>query len=473
MSESLYPAAPILLVDDEPAWLHGLSLILERSAGASNLRTCGDSRQVMDILRRQRVSLILLDLTMPHLSGETLLVEILRDFPEIPVIINSGRNQADIAVRCMKAGAFDYFVKSVEEERLVAGVRRALAMSALRRENQALKNRVLHERLEHPEAFSAIRTCSREMQALFRYIEAVAGSSEPVLITGESGVGKELAARAVHQIGRPKGPWIALNAAGLDDNVFADTLFGHTRGAFTGADRPRPGMIEEAAAGTLFLDEIGDLPPASQVKLLRLLQEGEFLPLGSDRPRRSEARIVVATNQDLGALQAAGRFRKDLFYRLCAHQVQLPPLRERSDDIPLLLDHFLEEAAQALGRRKPTPPPELAVLLATYFFPGNLRELRAMVFDAVSTHRGGILSMDAFKKNISTTPASAPGESVARGTTSLDFGERMPTLEEAGRMLVSEAMRRARGNQTLAASLLGISRPALSKRLKKAAGETP
>jgi DNA-binding NtrC family response regulator len=426
----------------------------------------------MGLLRAQPVDLAILDLTMPHISGEQLLAMIVEVDPSIPVIILSGLNQIDTAVRCTKAGAFDYFVKTVEEDRLIAGVLRALRLRDLERENRQLSSHVLHGKLTRPEAFATIVSDDPQVLAVFRYIEAIAPGRQPVLITGESGTGKELLARAVHQVGRPDGPWVAVNAAGLDDNVFSDTLFGHLRGAFTGADQARAGMIEQAAGGTLFLDEIGDLSQSSQIKLLRLLQEDEYLPLGSDKPKKSRARIVVASNQDLKHKLAEGNFRKDLFYRLQSHQAHLPPLRQRPNDIPLLLDHYLKQAAQELGRKVPTPPDELTVLLGTYHFPGNIRELRGMAFEAVSLHQAGKLSMDAFKKAIghgAGEPAARFAATVAGDNAPplLSFCERLPTLEEAANLLIDEALRRARNNQTIAAGLLGITRPALSKRLKK------
>ncbi len=467
MNSSLYPHFGVLLVDDEPAWLRSLSLTLERSAGIANILTCQDSRLVMDLLEEHEIGLILLDLTMPHITGDELLGMIAERHPEIAVIIISGMNQIESAVNCMKLGAFDYFVKTVEEDRLISGVLRAIRMLELERQNREMSSRMLSGELRHPEAFSGIVTTDRAMHAIFSYIEAVALSSEPLLIIGESGVGKELIAKAAHTLSRCPGQLVAVNVAGLDDNVFADTLFGHTRGAFTGADQARRGMIEEAADGTLFLDEIGDLSIQSQVKLLRLLQEGEYFPLGSDRPKRLKARVIVATHQDLELKQAAGTFRRDLYYRLCIHLVQVPPLRERKGDLPLLLDHFLEEAARALGKKKPTPPRELADLLATYAFPGNIRELKAMIYNAVSIHRDRVLSMEAFLKTIGKTEDKTSNSGGPPPEHNLYSGlERLPTFGEAAELLVEEAMKRANSNQTIAARLLGISQPALSKRLK-------
>ena len=338
----------------------------------------------MGILGARDVGIVLLDLTMPGLSGEDLLARITEEHPGVIVIVISGMNQLETAVSCMRAGAFDYFVKTSEEDRIVSGVLRAVRMFELQQENREMSMRLLSGTLQHPRAFDDIITADHAMHAIFSYIEAVAKSTEPLLISGESGVGKEFIAKAAHNLSNCRGPLVAVNVAGLDDTVFADTLFGHVRGAFTGADQTRRGMIEEATDGTLFLDEIGDLSIASQVKLLRLLQEGEYFPLGSDRPKRLKARVIFATHQDLAVKQGTGAFRRDLYDRLCTHHVQVPSLRDRKGDLPLLLDHFLSEAARALDKKKPTPPKELVQLLATYDFPGNIRELKAMVFNAVS-----------------------------------------------------------------------------------------
>ncbi len=467
MTEALYPAFGILLVDDEPAWLRSVALTLERSAGISNIRSCQDSRQVMGLLAEGGVGLVLLDLTMPYLSGEELLGMIAEQYPEVTCIVISGLNQVETAVKCIKLGAFDYFVKTVEEDRLVGGVLRAIRMQQLEQENREVSNRLISGGLRHPEAFSGLVTADPGMLARFAYVEAVAKSPQPLLITGESGTGKELLAKAAHRLSGCKGPLVAVNVAGLDDTIFSDTLFGHLRGAYTGAEQPRKGMIEEAADGTLFLDEIGDLGIPSQVKLLRLLQEGEYFPLGSDRPKRLRARVVVATHANLAAREAAGQFRRDLYYRLRTHQLQLPPLRERRCDIPLLLEHFLAEAAQTLGKKKPTPPRELAQLLATYSFPGNVRELKALVYDAVSLHSSGVLSMDSFVTAIGADTGTVQPLEDGERRNPFACCQQLPTFSEAAELLVAEALARSNNNQTIAARMLGISQPALSKRLRQ------
>lgn len=469
MNESTYPSFGVLLVDDEAPWLRSLSMTLEGPGGISNIIQCRDSRQVMAILDGQDVGLILLDLTMPHLSGEELLERIAEEHPAITVIVLSGMNQLETAVRCMRLGAFDYLVKTVEEDRIIDSVRRAIRMQELQRENREMRRRFLNDRLECPEAFAGIVTGNKAMRSIFQYIEAVAKSTQPILITGESGAGKELVARAVHTLSRSRGPLVSVNVAGLDDNVFTDTLFGHTRGAFTGAEEARRGMVEQAAEGTLFLDEIGDLSLSSQVKLLRLLQEGEYYPLGSDQPKQLKARIVVATHQDLAAKRSAGEFRKDLYYRLRAHHVHIPPLRERRDDLPLLLDYFLDEAAEALGKKKPAYPKELLTLLANYSFPGNLRELRSMVYDAMSVHTTRMLSMNTFIRAMEVQgeePRQSGVDAAGEQNVFAACGE-LPSLMEAVDQLIAETMRRAANNQTIASRMLGISQPALSKRLKQ------
>jgi len=469
MKRNLYPSFSVLLVDDEMPWLRSLSMALNGEGGITNIIQCQDSRQVLDILGRQNVGLVLLDLTMPHLSGEELLVRISELFPSVLVIIITGLNQVDGAVRCMKLRAFDYYVKTTEKNRIVTGILHAIRIIELQRESREVSSRLLSDRLETPETFADIITVSKKMFAIFQYIEAIAVSKQPVLITGESGVGKELIAKALHKAGPRDQAMISVNIAGLDDNMFSDTLFGHARGAFTGAEEVRRGLVEQAGEGILFLDEIGNLNPASQVKLLRILQDGEYYPVGSDHLKCSKARIVVATNQDLLHKQQLGQFRKDLYYRLQTHHILIPPLRERKEDIPSLVGHFVEQAAQEFGREKPEIPKQIPILLSQYDFPGNVRELRSMIFDEVSRNRTA-LSADAIKNIIGNRQAveSVTSSDEDRDALFRSFlaAQRLPTYAEMEEILTDAALHRTEGNQTLAARMLGISQPGLSKRLR-------
>lgn len=471
MNERLYPPDPILIIDDEEAILLSVDTILQL-AGMNNVRTCSDSRQAMAIIGQRPPSVILLDLNMPHVNGEAILDQITGQYANIPIIIITGRIDAQTAVLCMKSGAFDYIVKPVDENRLVASVKKSLQYSELHQENLALKEQLLQNRLNNPEAFADLLTESPKMMSLFSYVESLANSSEPVLIRGETGTGKELIAKAIHTVSGRSGEFVAVNVAGLDDNVFSDTLFGHVKGAFTGADSDRPGLIERAADGTLFLDEIGDLPHTSQVKLLRLLQEREYMQIGRDTTRLSRARIITSTHVDLWELQQKELFRQDLHYRLRTHRIILPPLRERREDIGLLIDHFAQCAAQALKKAKPRIPKELLNLLESYHFPGNIRELQAMVFDAIAQHKNGILPLTVFRTHIGMVRQSENKGHANSGGVPFVFADPLPTIKQATRMLVEEAMQRAGSNQSAAAAMLGITQQALSNRLKKIAKES-
>jgi DNA-binding NtrC family response regulator len=455
------------MVDDEAEALDSFETAL-LLASINNIIRCQDSRDVMPLLPNQEIEVMLLDLSMPHISGEELLSFVTKDFPEIPVIVITGSNDVETAVACMKSGAFDYMVKPVEKSRLISGVKRAIELRELQRENRLLKARVLSGAMDHPEAFSEIITDSEAMRSIFQYIEAISNTSQPVLITGETGVGKELVARAIHKLSNRKGDFVPVNVAGLDDNIFADTLFGHKKGAFTGADQPRSGMIEQASGGTLFLDEIGDLSPASQVKLLRLLQDGEFFPLGSDIVKYSDARVVVATNQNLQALQESGKFRKDLYYRLRAHHIHIPSLRDRYEDLPVLVSHFLEKASKTLGKEKPAPPEELPSLLATYPFPGNVRELESMIFDVVTSAKSEKLSLEPFRSYIRQDESVAKVEATGQPDVASTLKEKIETVSQmTEKQMIIDALNKTNHNRTKAAKLLGISRRTLQNKIKE------
>ena len=364
--------------------------------------------------------------------------------------------------------------KSADDSRTLTAVRNRFQFRTIRSEENIFPKQPLLPLgpLEHPEAFAAIVTQNDEMRLIFQYVEAIAPTCLPVLVTGETGVGKELIAQATHNLSRREGKLVSVNVAGVDDNLFSDTLFGHKQGGFTGADRDRPGLIEQATGGTLFLDEIGDLSLVSQVKLLRLLQEGKYYPIGADSAKLTDARFIVATNQDLNLMQQKGQFRKDLYYRLRAHNVHVPPLRDRREDIPLLVAHFLERAAAMLGKKRPTPPRELLPLLENYPFAGNIRELEGVIVDLVSRHRSGVLSIAPIRAKLSTSPEELSNEaeeyhSHSPSDRKLLFNDQLPTLKETEKLVIAEALKRCHGIQTLAAQMLGMSRRALNNRLSR------
>ena len=454
----------VLLVDDEPSALRGYETQL-LGDGITNVLTCTSGHEALLLLESHSVSALLLDLRLPGMSGRELLCKVAGRWPHIPVVVITGVDDVETAVGCMKDGAFEYLGKPVDPGRLLASLKNAREFFELRRENLLLRDSLVRGGLRHPEAFAEIVTGDAGMQALLRYAEAIAETSKPVLIRGETGVGKELVARAIHRLSGRKGELVAVNLAGLDDNLFADTLFGHARGAYTGAESVRKGLVDKARDGSLFLDEIGDLSVASQIKLLRLVQEEEYFPLGSDVPAKSSARLIVATNRDLDKLLAEEAFRSDLYYRLLLHHLEIPPLRKRKQDIPLLVSYFLETGARELGRPATAVPPGLIDLLAGYDFPGNVRELRSLLLDALSRAEGGELSLEAFRNipGFSGPPASPSRDasSLAALYTSLD---RLPTVRDAESMLIAAALKRAGGNRTLAARLLGISRQTLHRR---------
>ncbi|WP_291320104.1 sigma-54 dependent transcriptional regulator, partial [Desulfonatronospira sp.] len=318
----------IIIVDDEQHLLDSLALTL-RSKGYEHVFTCTQGSEVLSLLNEQRCQVVLLDLFLPDLSGEEVLSRICTEHPYASVIIITGNNEVETAVRCIQAGALDYLVKPVEQKRLVTSVDRALKHSAILLENRRLRSRLLHQEVQNPQAFEHILTRCPQMQSIFNYLEVIAPARDPVLITGETGTGKDLLARSLHLASRRNGRFLQVNTAGLDEQMFADTLFGHVRGAFTDARQSREGLVEQSRGGTLFLDEIGDLPHGSQVKLLHLIQNQEYFPLGADQPKKADVRIAAVTNRNLETRIQEGHFRKDLYYRLSTYHVHLPPLRER------------------------------------------------------------------------------------------------------------------------------------------------
>ncbi len=471
MIDSLHPDLPILIVDDEPDVVKTVARTLQIN-GYTNFICLSDSREVLQTIEEKGVSLVLLDITMPHKGGDELLVEISEKHPLLPVIMATARDSVELVVHCMKKGAYDYINKPLSTARLLTAIHGALELRVVRLENKALRNKEQKGRVKNPEIFKRIITQDPNVKKLYRYIESIASSSQVVMVSGETGVGKELISRAIHDASGRKGNFVAVNIAGVDDEVFADTLFGHVKGAYTGANSSRAGQIKKATGGTLFLDEIGDLRLESQVKLLRLLQERVYFTLGGDNELMSDARILVATNRNLDEKVERGEFRKDLYYRLFAHHVALPPLRERFGDLPLLVEHFVRKAAKELGTMVLQVPEQLYPYLRNFSFPGNIRELQFLIFDAVSRQNGTSLGLDTVKSILEKSPANHREKSMGEDSIQVAFGSSLPTMTEVRHQLIKEALVRSEGNISLAAKLIGITRQSLSQFLKRHKIET-
>ena len=459
-----YSPPTILIVDDDEAIRKSFTCFFE-DCGYQILEAC-NGREGLVSFKHHHPDLVFTDLLMPEMSGLELLTELKELSPGTPVIVISGIGVVADAIKAVKLGAWDFITKpvySLTELEIVA--KRALETVELRHEVSSLKKQILTGQLANQGAFAKIITQDDGMRRIFHYIEAIAPTSQPVLITGHTGTGKELIAQSLHDVSGRTGNFVAINVGGLDDLVFSDTLFGHVRGAFTGADRQRDGMISRANNGTLFLDEIGDMSDASQIKLLRLLQEQEYFQLGSDIPQRTNARIIAATNRDLRSMVDKCTFRQDLFYRLCTHQVHLPTLASRKGDLLPLLEHFTAEAATSMGKEIPACSAELCHYLGAYDFPGNIRELKAMIYDAVARHTRGVLSKECFLQAMGTNRPATSAGSLTAGMTELlsEGGTSMPTLKEAEDMLIRKALELAEGNQGVAARYLGITRQGLNK----------
>jgi len=466
MTESPETWAKVLLFGECTSWIKETERVLTQN-GMCGVLAHSDNRTLLKFLEQNKVALVVID--MSDSSGKTEILNRIRiAAPSVKIIIESVSCDVEFAVECMKAGVADFLVKPVEPGRLIKSIATVLNTSyshlppSLSMENPTV------ETLKHSEAFSEITSISRVMRLICQYTETVACSPQPILITGETGVGKELFARAIHRISRANGAFVSINVAGLDDTMFSDTLFGHKKSAFTGADQCRDGLVSKAASGTLFLDEIGDLNELSQVKLLRLLQEGEYYPVGADHVKKSTARIVLATNVNLLERIKKGSFRRDLYYRLCTHQIHIPPLRERKEDIPALFAAFIKDSAKHFAKRVPEYSEELTHVLTSYDFPGNIRELQAIARDAVARNRDGILTPDDFPE---TCRASSQRPPAPVHTTSLPTGiyglfGHLPTFREIEDFLIVEALKLSEGNYAAAASILGVARQTVSKRIK-------
>ncbi|MBI2544894.1 MAG: sigma-54-dependent Fis family transcriptional regulator [Candidatus Rokubacteria bacterium] len=449
--------APTLLVaDDDPAVRESLERTLKREG--YRVVVASDGQAGLEALKAGGVDLVLADLKMPGLSGLELLRAVKTVAPDVDVIMLTAFGTVEEAVQAMKDGAYDFLTKPFQRAQLIRLIRKALERRALIAENRALQ-----QRLDDLLRQGAVIGTSPAFQRMMMLIEQVAPSSATVLIQGESGAGKELAAGAIHErSARRSGPFVAVNCAALPETLLESELFGYERGAFTGATGRKEGRFELADGGTLFLDEVGDLSPVTQPKILRVLQEGEFERLGGTKTIHVDVRIVAATNQDLAHLVREKRFREDLYYRLNVITITAPPLRERREDIPVLAHHFLRVYAAKNNRRLDGFSEEALARLEAYAWPGNVRELENAVERAVVLARGSVIE-------VADLPAS-----VVEGTPPTDWVRAIPVgtpLAEVEQRVLEETLRHTKGNKTLAAKLLGIDPKTVFRKLKQAGVE--
>jgi len=445
------PDHHILVVDDEDAQRHVLAGFLRKRG--HEVSAAGSVDEALKLAATSSLDLVLTDLRMPAKTGIDLLDGLRKLNPEIPVIVMTAFGTVASAVEAMKRGAADYLTKPVDLDELEVLVNRTLERRALESENRELRRE-----LESRHRLQGLETANRRMAEAINTAARAATSRATILIRGESGTGKELLARAIHLASpRSKGPFVGVNIAALPDTLVESELFGHERGAFTGADREYRGRFETASGGTLLLDEIGDLPKTTQVKLLRVLQEQTFERLGSTRSLRVDVRVIAATNRDLEAMVRAGDFREDLYYRLNVVSIEVPPLRDRREDIPLLIDHFLKRFASESHTGPKTLSREAMDALVKYGYPGNVRELENLVLRAVVLARGAQIQTADLPMHVTELPSE--GQPEAR-----TFVERVAEFE---RRLILDALERADGVQTRAARLLGMSERHLRYKLKK------
>jgi DNA-binding NtrC family response regulator len=444
--------ATILIVEDEAK----MRRLLELNLGEDGFTTlsAGDAEAGIKLLQQESVDLVVTDLKLPGMGGLDFLQAVKQANPAIPVVVMTAYGSVETAVDAMKRGASDYVLKpfSLAEMRMV--VRKELDVQQLRQENLSLRE-ALGKRYQHPNVVAQ----SSRMQEVLATVERVAPTNSTVLLGGESGVGKDLIARAVHEKSRrASGPFIKINSTAIPENLIESELFGYEKGAFTGATTTKPGKFELADKGTIFLDEIGDIPLATQVKLLRVLQEREFERLGGTRLIKVDVRLIAATNRDLRAALEEGTFREDLYYRLNVVPIDIAPLRERREDIPELTKLFITRFSGDSGKPITGISPDALQLLVGYHWPGNVRELQNVIERACALAQGPLLGIsDIHLDTLRTKP----------GTASDNFLPPGMTLEQWEDEMIREALRRANNNKSQAARLLGLSRNALRYRLSK------
>jgi len=443
----------ILVVDDEKNYLVVLQALLTEEG--YEVLTAPSGARALSLVEDDEPDLLITDMRMPRMSGVELIGQLRESFPQLPVIVMTAYGTVENAVEAMKAGAVDYITKPFENQELLLTVGRALRLNRL-----MTQNRLLREELGKGRGFDQIVGESRAMKEVYELVDKVAAAKATVLITGESGTGKELIARAIHERSPRAGePFVAVNCMALTETLLESELFGHEKGAFTGAANRRKGRFELADKGTLFLDEVGEIAQSLQVKLLRVLQEKTFERVGGSQPLTVDVRIVAATNRDLAQAVADGDFREDLFYRLNVVRIDLPPLRERKEDLPALVAHFVQKYAAETGRQPPKVSPDAMRRIYDHAWPGNVRELENALERAVILAGGEVLPSD-LPLEVRPGQEQAPS-GLPRGMTITE------AVEDLEIRMIRRALEASQGVQAHAAEALGITKSNLAYKIKK------
>ncbi len=445
------PRANVVVIDDEMSMVSLLQKFLSKQGFL--VRTYTRAEDALEAITRHPADVVLTDLRMPQIDGMEVLARVRQIDPRIPILVMTAFGSTESAVEAIRQGAMDYITKPFNLDEVVLSLTRALELRQLRDEVEQLR-----EEVGLRDTFSGILTRSRRMRDVLELVKRVAGARSTVLIRGKSGTGKELIARALHEAGpRKKAPFLAINCSALPESLLESELFGHVRGAFTGAFTNKKGLFEEAKGGTIFLDEIGEITPAIQMKLLRVLQDHELRPVGGNTPTKIDVRVVAATNADLEASIASGAFREDLYYRLSVIPIHLPELKERREDIPLLAMHFIKRFAGENEKPVTGIEEDALALLSQYDWPGNVRELENVMERAVMlTSHTRIVREDL--------PPGVRGRADAPPAYRLPSGWTLADLEDA---YIDQVLEETRGHKTRAAEVLGIDRRTLHRKLKE------
>jgi DNA-binding NtrC family response regulator len=443
----------ILLVEDEVNMARTLAKNLERAGYVVDHAPEGAA--ALARLAEEPFDVVVTDLKMPGMDGMTLLRELHERRVPIATIVLSGYGTIETAVEAMKLGAADYLIKDARPEEVLLTLERVLRFESLRRENARLR-----EQLRRTQGYGELIGVSEPMRAIYRLVDAVSQNKSTVLVSGESGTGKELVARTIHERSALKdGPFVAVNCAGLAETLLDSQLFGHRRGAFTGAIADHDGVFRAASGGTLFLDEVAEIPVALQAKFLRAIQEREVVPIGSTRAVPVDVRLIAATNRDIETEVEAGRFRNDLFYRLNVVRIELPPLRARRDDVPPLVEHFIHRYSTQYGVAPKIVPAAVMAALQAHDWPGNVRELQNVVERAFALSDDDTLALADLPRALRGAPQRAAVPAAAPGPRQ--------TLDDSERLLIADTLAASGGNKNEAARRLGIDRQRLYRKLRK------